>query len=232
MPSSAGPAGRRDAHAFPTRRSSDLTRHRLMTLAARSRAWVAAATWPAVGATSAFCMAMAAATRAALAASSVGAPAAAPRRKRAGTRDRKSTRLNSSHPSTSYAVICGTCRPQGRTRFPYTTLFRSYAPPAHDAGRALPRLGRGRHLAGRRRHVGVLHGHGRGDEGRARRVERGRAGGGPAAEAGRNARSEEHTSELQSPVHLVCRHLRDLPAAGTHTLSLHDALPILRATGS
>src|SRR5438876_798729 len=37
-------------------------------------------------------------------------------------------------------------------------------------------------------------------------------------------RSEEHTSELQSPVDLVCRLL---PApTPTSTLSLHDALPI------
>src|SRR5438876_235999 len=37
-------------------------------------------------------------------------------------------------------------------------------------------------------------------------------------------RSEEHTSELQSPVHLVCRLLP--PTAQRYTLSLHDALPI------
>src|SRR5947208_1691249 len=39
-------------------------------------------------------------------------------------------------------------------------------------------------------------------------------------------RSEEHTSELQSPDHLVCRLLLDPPAAEIYTLSLHDALPI------
>src|SRR5207244_3709412 len=37
-------------------------------------------------------------------------------------------------------------------------------------------------------------------------------------------RSEEHTSELQSPDHLVCRLLPPSPA--TSTLSVHDALPI------
>src|SRR5438552_994202 len=37
------------------------------------------------------------------------------------------------------------------------------------------------------------------------------------------ARSEEHTSELQSPDHLVCRLL---PTTQLYTLSLHDALPI------
>src|ERR1035441_6401713 len=39
-------------------------------------------------------------------------------------------------------------------------------------------------------------------------------------------RSEEHTSELQSLRHLVCRFLRDTPTAEIYTLSLHDALPI------
>src|SRR5262245_40845612 len=38
------------------------------------------------------------------------------------------------------------------------------------------------------------------------------------------ARSEEHTSELQSLRHLVCRLLR--APTSTYTLSLHDALPI------
>src|SRR5690348_7243333 len=44
----------------------------------------------------------------------------------------------------------------------------------------------------------------------------------------RMTRSEEHTSELQSPVHLVCRLLLDPATSATHTLSLHDALPICR----
>src|SRR5437868_2354952 len=40
-------------------------------------------------------------------------------------RDRKSTRLNSSHVSISYAVFCSTSPPPPRRSFPYTTLFRS-----------------------------------------------------------------------------------------------------------
>src|SRR3990172_8513717 len=42
------------------------------------------------------------------------------------------------------------------------------------------------------------------------------------------ARSEEHTSELQSPLHLVCRlfFLKDPATTEIYTLSLHDALPI------
>src|SRR5690348_7750974 len=42
------------------------------------------------------------------------------------------------------------------------------------------------------------------------------------------SRSEEHTSELQSPVHLVCRLLLAPATTDTSTLSLHDALPISR----
>src|SRR5699024_9930179 len=40
--------------------------------------------------------------------------------------DRKSTRLNSSHVSISYAVFCLSCRLSSFTLFPYTTLFRSW----------------------------------------------------------------------------------------------------------
>src|SRR5262245_44788465 len=40
------------------------------------------------------------------------------------------------------------------------------------------------------------------------------------------ARSEEHTSELQSLRHLVCRLLPGTTPLGLDTLSLHDALPI------
>src|SRR5437762_812498 len=41
-----------------------------------------------------------------------------------------------------------------------------------------------------------------------------------------NPRSEEHTSELQSPMYLVCRLLLDPAPTDLYTLSLHDALPI------
>src|SRR2546429_4307698 len=68
-------------------------------------------------------------------------------------------------------------RPPRSTLFPYTTLFRSRSAPAHRAAR------------------------GRGDDGR------------PAPDREkrdhllqvRETRSEEHTSELQSRLHLVCR---------------------------
>src|SRR5690242_8168219 len=45
-------------------------------------------------------------------------------------------------------------------------------------------------------------------------------------------RSEEHTSELQSHVNLVCRLLLDTPTSYIYTLSLHDALPILTSKSS
>src|SRR5437762_7810171 len=68
-------------------------------------------------------------------------------------------------------------RPPRSTLFPYTTLFRSRRP----AGEALLRRLRG------------------GGQGRAA-CHRSRQGA-----LRRRARSEEHTSELQSPMYLVCR---------------------------
>src|SRR5437762_19105 len=41
-----------------------------------------------------------------------------------------------------------------------------------------------------------------------------------------SVRSEEHTSELQSPMYLVCRLLLARAPPLLSTLSLHDALPI------
>src|ERR1039457_7263220 len=43
-----------------------------------------------------------------------------------------------------------------------------------------------------------------------------------------SSRSEEHTSELQSPCHLVCHFffLNNTAPTEIYTLSLHDALPI------
>src|SRR2546426_1467469 len=73
-------------------------------------------------------------------------------------------------------------RPPRSTLFPYTTLFRSRA-------RTRPRGG----VARLGRHAG-----------RPDRAPRQRAGGARRAVA-RPVRSEEHTSELQSPCNLVCR---------------------------
>src|SRR5690348_17658218 len=74
-------------------------------------------------------------------------------------------------------------RPPRSTLFPYTTLFRSARP--------LRRAGGGRAV----RAV---------QDDRQARGERG-AEAARLPAAGRARRSEEHTSELQSPVHLVCR---------------------------
>src|SRR5690348_2071587 len=142
--------------------------------------------------------------------------------------DRKSTRLNSSHPSISYAVFCLIRRPRSPTLFPYTTLFRS-------AGRQ--RWVRRAYNRGERtQNQRSRHAHGDLGIARAGRVElddvevfravsRLILGDGGND---RRRRSEEHTSELQSPVHLVCRLLLDPPTTQPYTLSLHDALPICR----
>src|SRR2546426_12399344 len=82
-------------------------------------------------------------------------------------------------------------RPPRSTLFPYTTLFRS-----------------GRHLEGARRTTrspdgDVQPAQARARDGgvhRSRRDSRGRW-----RESARRCRSEEHTSELQSPCNLVCR---------------------------
>src|SRR5256885_4578765 len=78
-------------------------------------------------------------------------------------------------------------RPPRSTLFPYTTLSRSSHGPYHSGGgstdrRGFPRTGRPRRRD--RYEPGERHG----------------GAGGPAW-----VRSEEHTSELQSPCNLVCR---------------------------
>src|SRR5258708_29667124 len=76
-------------------------------------------------------------------------------------------------------------RPPRSTLFPYTTLFRSHR--LFEHGERV------------RERLQVLH-----RERRPTRSERGHLRLGARAEA-EMARSEEHTSELQSPDHLVCR---------------------------
>src|SRR5690348_17892329 len=76
-------------------------------------------------------------------------------------------------------------RPPRSTLFPYTTLFRSIRLERDRVQRAAHCYRYTR--AGQRHHSDAQ-----------RRLE-------PAAMSRSLARSEEHTSELQSPVHLVCR---------------------------
>src|SRR5687768_18281665 len=84
-------------------------------------------------------------------------------------------------------------RPPRSTLFPYTTLFRSRRPAGRERdGLVLDRLPADRRAAGGHPEGGGLH--------RAARPQRG-----PSGAPGGAARSEEHTSELQSRLHLVCR---------------------------
>src|SRR3712207_8571952 len=97
-------------------------------------------------------------------------------------------------------------RPPRSTLFPYTTLFRSEG--AVDGGEPQRGLVRDRARAGRAAR-GVPQGggaRGAGDRGGEHAVERGDETAAPPAPPGRlGARSEEHTSELQSRQYLVCR---------------------------
>src|SRR5687768_17620185 len=78
-------------------------------------------------------------------------------------------------------------RPPRSTLFPYTTLFRSGGRDVYPDG--LRRAARDERHADRQPQV----------------LLRGRGGGGLAAPRRDSVRSEEHTSELQSRLHLVCR---------------------------
>src|SRR2546429_3488165 len=94
-------------------------------------------------------------------------------------------------------------RPPRSTLFPYTTLFRSRqekdAAPAKPLA-AKPPLGEGNLvLVGRRGgNHGLLLGRSAGRDSSLRKV-------GSGLLASTVTRSEEHTSELQSRLHLVCR---------------------------
>src|SRR5207253_9565600 len=87
------------------------------------------------------------------------------------------------------------------TLFPYTTLFRSLAPRLRDGHPPLARL---RHPAG----------HG----GRAHSLSGARLPG-ELDQYRHGPRSEEHTSELQSRGHLVCRLLLEKKKQGYHLRS-------------
>src|SRR2546429_3834309 len=97
-------------------------------------------------------------------------------------------------------------RPPRSTLFPYTTLFRS-----RSNNDRIDRARRERHgqidlstpLACQRVRLNVLN-HANHDHGLAFKLER---------------RSEEHTSELQSRLHLVCRLLLEKKNAGLPTMT-------------
>src|SRR3712207_7455722 len=93
-------------------------------------------------------------------------------------------------------------RPPRSTLFPYTTLFRS-ADEVEDevaVGHGVDRVGR--HTAGEAELLG------------------------DRAPVGREVRSEEHTSELQSRQYLVCRLLLEKKTRGRHACwPLHTRSP-------
>src|SRR3712207_8609424 len=87
-------------------------------------------------------------------------------------------------------------RPPRSTLFPYTTLFRSRTVELHDGGQQQARSEPVRCVRGRAKGERL---------GWTRGVHARRASGGDRAACKNAARSEEHTSELQSRQYLVCR---------------------------
>src|SRR5690348_1980442 len=156
---------------------------------------------------------------------------------RATGRDRKSTRLNSSHPSISYAVFC----------LKYSATPEIYTLSLHDA---LPiwrltstssyNLDNDKEYWELTAADGTKYIFGRttipGQTGDTQSVWYVPVAGNDAGEPCHGARSEEHTSELQSPVHLVCRlllevfsHPRDLhsfPTRRSSDLAAHQHLVV------
>src|SRR5438876_510578 len=121
--------------------------------------------------------------------------------------DRQSTRLNSSHPSISYAVHCCPARTRRHRLALHDALPICLELEARLAGRICERLDAPMEMK-----PGAVEG----DPAHSRRL--GPLGDGTpdrlggldvagALQAGASRRSAEHTSELQSPVHLVCRPL-------------------------
>src|SRR5262245_23744208 len=226
MPSSACSVGNRLFPCFPTRRSSDL---HWPTRASAGRWWTASrrpgwAPWHPLRSPSTWACAPVGPTP---------PPSAArpgrswrPTRPTRSPQDRKSTRLNSSHLGISYAVFCLFRWQPTVSLFPYTTLFRS----------ALADAGLGREVVdgfasaglGTLAPVEVAEYLGL----RPSWADSTSVGGSTwevmAAHAADAiaARSEEHTSELQSLRHLVCRLLLVPLATDCFPVSLHDALPI------
>src|SRR5258708_13575154 len=96
-------------------------------------------------------------------------------------------------------------RPPRSTLFPYTTLFRSSCRPS---GAELERVVRAGAISGTSEETGTV-------------ASMGVAAvaGGAAPSSASNSRSEEHTSELQSPDHLVCRLLLEKKKKHKRSLS-------------
>src|SRR5690242_6657478 len=128
--------------------------------------------------------------------------------------------------SISYAVFCLIRRTPISTLFPYTTLFRSRNAPDPHAGsstRSEPSAASAcvcceTSSASLAMTLRASHGPSRPTSACSSAVV--------VIRSTSANRSEEHTSELQSHVNLVCRLLLDSAHTHLYTLSLHDALPI------
>src|SRR5688500_10717385 len=214
--------------SFPTRRSSDL-RSTSVTCLAMCR--------PTSGCASSVCRGTPCTTSAPTtrtAPPSCSAPRRPASRPNSSSRayarkDRKSTRLNSSHLVISYAVFCYSITPHPPTTplFPYTPLFRSPIHLGHMLGYVQADIWvRFQRMQGHTVHYVCADD----THGTAIMLSAEKAGITPEQFiAGiRQERSEEHTSELKSPCNLVCRLLLLDYAPPSHysSLSLHAALPI------
>src|SRR5207248_10832677 len=91
-------------------------------------------------------------------------------------------------------------RPPRSTLFPYTTLFRSSSGPAY-----MDKKGGRKEEAGGRSGNGPAESYFRSDLCQGQFRGSGGDSAGRGAFTGSTGRSEEHTSELQSPYDLVCR---------------------------
>src|SRR5256885_8161436 len=98
-------------------------------------------------------------------------------------------------------------RPPRSTLFPYTTLFRSLPGDLRGRRQSGPRKAGSDRKLQHRRVVGEAH--------RQRRPEVNLLAAHPPV--ARSRRSEEHTSELQSPCNLVCRLLLEKKKVTLHT---------------
>src|SRR5690348_12749505 len=125
MPSSACYRAHRDLHSFPTRRSSDLAALVPQQRALQDRLGHQHHVARRAGETEVLVGPHAGVGQLDPRRSSLPLLALGQRLFQLLVVDRKSTRLNSSHPSISYAVFCLLPRPPRSTLFPYTTLFRS-----------------------------------------------------------------------------------------------------------
>src|SRR5256885_11100391 len=97
-------------------------------------------------------------------------------------------------------------RPPRSTLFPYTTLFRSNLAAADWSSAGIAAFRRA-HRPGQIRPVPVLKSESHAGPRQVRPISEGHPGAGECADIPGTVlpRSEEHTSELQSPCNLVCR---------------------------